>query len=170
LRRIRVAGARFCVHDSDAGTQQAASHGCATNIISHVHSSFMEKQSLKITSVYSWCISTGCALRLSTKLLIRPRHSCSPHRRGPGSRPGLASGICGGQSGVGTGFLLVLRFPLPKPFIPPTSPSSKSPGVGTIGQKWPQCRVGRVWTPRPNIKRKKLANTNVGWMRHRIKT
>jgi hypothetical protein len=45
---------------------------------------------------------------------------------GPGSRTGLASGICGRQSGVGAGFLRVLRFPLPKSFIPPTS-SSQSP-------------------------------------------
>jgi hypothetical protein len=43
------------------------------------------------------------------------------------------SGICGGQSGVGAGFLRVLRFPLPI-FIPPNSPSSQSPGAGTIGQ------------------------------------
>jgi hypothetical protein len=43
-----------------------------------------------------------------------------------------SSGICGGQSGVGAGFLLVLRFPLP--FIPPNSPSSQSPGAGTIVQ------------------------------------
>jgi hypothetical protein len=35
-------------------------------------------------------------------------------------------GICGGQSGVGTGFLRVLRFPLPI-FIPPISPQSPSP-------------------------------------------
>jgi hypothetical protein len=41
-------------------------------------------------------------------------------------------GICGGQSGVGAVFLRVLRFPLP--FIPPNSPSSQSPGAGTIGQ------------------------------------
>jgi hypothetical protein len=34
-----------------------------------------------------------------------------------------SSGICGGQSGAGAGFLLVLRFPLPI-FIPPNSPSS----------------------------------------------
>jgi hypothetical protein len=33
------------------------------------------------------------------------------------------SGICGGQSGTGAGFLLVLRFPMPI-FIPPNSPSS----------------------------------------------
>jgi hypothetical protein len=43
-----------------------------------------------------------------------------------------SSGICGGQSGVGAGFLRVLRFPLP--FIPPNSPSLQSPGAGTIGQ------------------------------------
>jgi hypothetical protein len=42
------------------------------------------------------------------------------------------SGICGGQSGVGAGILRILRFPLP--FIPPNSPSSQSPGAGTIGQ------------------------------------
>jgi hypothetical protein len=34
-------------------------------------------------------------------------------------------GICGGQSGVGTGFLRVLRFPL-SIFIPPISPQSPS--------------------------------------------
>jgi hypothetical protein len=28
-------------------------------------------------------------------------------------------------------FLRILRFPLPKPFIPPDSPSSKSPGADT---------------------------------------
>jgi hypothetical protein len=39
-----------------------------------------------------------------------------------------SSGICG----AGSGFLRVLRFPLP--FIPPNSPSSQSPGAGTIGQ------------------------------------
>jgi hypothetical protein len=41
-------------------------------------------------------------------------------------------GICGGQSGVGAGFLLVLQFPLPI-FIPPNSPFSQSPGAGTVG-------------------------------------
>jgi hypothetical protein len=44
----------------------------------------------------------------------------------------LSSGICGGQIGAGAGFLRVLRFPLP--FIPLNSPSSQSPGAGTIGQ------------------------------------
>jgi hypothetical protein len=43
-----------------------------------------------------------------------------------------SSGICVGQSGVGAGFLRVLRFPLP--FILPNSSSSQSPGAGTIGQ------------------------------------
>jgi hypothetical protein len=43
-----------------------------------------------------------------------------------------SSGICGGQSGAGVGFLRVLRFPLS--FIPPNSPSSQSLGAGTIGQ------------------------------------
>jgi hypothetical protein len=36
------------------------------------------------------------------------------------------SGICGGQSGAGAGFLQVLRFPLPI-LIPPTAPQSPSP-------------------------------------------
>jgi hypothetical protein len=40
-----------------------------------------------------------------------------------------SSRICGGQSGAGIDFLWVLRFPLPI-FIPPNSPSSKSPGAG----------------------------------------
>jgi hypothetical protein len=33
-----------------------------------------------------------------------------------------ACGVCSGQSGIGAGFLRVLRFPLP--IIPPISPSS----------------------------------------------
>jgi hypothetical protein len=53
-----------------------------------------------------------------------------PQRR-PGSRPVLASGMCGGQSGIRACFLRVLQFPLPKPFIPPTSPSSQSPWADT---------------------------------------
>jgi hypothetical protein len=35
------------------------------------------------------------------------------------------------DSEVGAGFLRVLRFPLLKPFIPPTSPSSQEPGADT---------------------------------------
>jgi hypothetical protein len=59
-----------------------------------------------------------------------------------------SSWICGGQSGVGASFLRVLRFPLPI-FITQNSPSSQSPGVGSMGQKWPPCRVDKVWTPPP---------------------
>jgi hypothetical protein len=62
------------------------------------------------------CIIITMASRL---LRLSPRHS--------------SSGICGGQSDAGAGFLRVLRFPLPI-FIPPNSPSSQSPGAGTIGQ------------------------------------
>jgi hypothetical protein len=40
-----------------------------------------------------------------------------------------SSGISGGQSGAGAGFLRLLRFPLPV-FIPPNYPSSQSPGAG----------------------------------------
>jgi hypothetical protein len=43
-----------------------------------------------------------------------------------------SSRICDGQSGAGAGFLRVLRFPL-SIFIQPNSPSSQSPGAGTIG-------------------------------------
>jgi hypothetical protein len=39
-----------------------------------------------------------------------------------------SSGICGGQSGAGAGFLRVLQFPLPI-FIPPVAPQSPSPIV-----------------------------------------
>jgi hypothetical protein len=60
-----------------------------------------------------------------------------------------SSGIFGGQSGVGACFLGVLRFPLPI-IIPPNTPSSQSPGAGTIGQKWPTCRVDPVWTQPPH--------------------
>jgi hypothetical protein len=54
------------------------------------------------------------------------RHSSSgessaSHRGGPGSIPDQVSGICGGQSGTGAGFIRVLRFPLPI-LIPPTAP------------------------------------------------
>jgi hypothetical protein len=42
------------------------------------------------------------------------------------------SGICDGQSGAEAGFLRVHRFPLLM-FILPNSPSSQSPGAGTIG-------------------------------------
>jgi hypothetical protein len=61
-----------------------------------------------------------------------------------------SSGICNGQSGAGSGFLRVLWFPLPI-FISPNSPSSRSPGPSTLGQKWPTCRVDPFWTPLPPL-------------------
>jgi hypothetical protein len=61
------------------------------------------------------------------------------------------SGICGGRGGAGICFLRVLRFPLPI-LIPPNSPSSQSPGSGTIDQKWPTCRVDLVWTSPPTVR------------------
>jgi hypothetical protein len=48
-----------------------------------------------------------------------------------------SSGICGAQRSAEAKFLRVLRFRLPI-FISPNSPSSHSPGPGTIGQKWTQ--------------------------------
>jgi hypothetical protein len=63
-----------------------------------------------------------------------------------------SSGICGGQSGAG--FSEYFGFPLPI-FIPPNSPSSQSPGAGTIRQKWTTCRVDPVWTPTPTMQIKK---------------
>jgi hypothetical protein len=65
-----------------------------------------------------------------------------------------SSGICGGESGAGAGFLLVFWFPLPI-FIPLNSPSSPSLGAGTICQKWPTCRMDPVWTPHPTMRIKK---------------
>jgi hypothetical protein len=62
-----------------------------------------------------------------------------------------SSGICDGQSGTGAGIFRVLRFLLPI-FIAPNSPSSQSPGPGTIGQKWSTCRVDQVWTPPPTMR------------------
>jgi hypothetical protein len=64
-----------------------------------------------------------------------------------------SSGICGGQRGVGAGFLRVLRFPLP--FIPPNTPSSGSPGQVQEASEWPTYRVDTVWTPHPAMQIKK---------------
>jgi hypothetical protein len=57
-----------------------------------------------------------------------------------------SSGICGGHSGAGAGFLRVLRFSLPV-FIPPNYPSSPSPGADTMGQ----LMADPVWTPTPTM-------------------
>jgi hypothetical protein len=60
-------------------------------------------------------------------------------------------GICGGQSGAGAGFLLVLRFPLPI-FIPPISPQSPSPFI----RRWYNRPVSghSTQSPTPLIKKK----------------
>jgi hypothetical protein len=65
-----------------------------------------------------------------------------------------ACGVCG--TGVGFFFFRILRFPLP--IIPPVSPSSKSPGVGTIGHWWPQCRVDSIGL-HPSLDQLKKSNT-----------
>jgi hypothetical protein len=81
-------------------------------------------------------------------------YSLASYFGGPGSRPGVSSGICGGQRGAGAGFLRAFRFPL-SIFILQNSPSSQSPEAGTIGEKWPTCRVGPVWAPIPSMRIKK---------------
>jgi hypothetical protein len=68
-----------------------------------------------------------------------------------------SGGICGGQNEAGAGFFRVLWFPLPI-YIPPNSPSSQSPGAGTIGQKWLTCRGDPVWTPPTHYANLKIVN------------
>jgi hypothetical protein len=60
-----------------------------------------------------------------------------------------ACGVCGGQSGTGAGFFRVLRFLLS--IIPPISPSSQSPGAGTINLLVAAVPSGPNWTPPPTI-------------------
>jgi hypothetical protein len=64
-----------------------------------------------------------------------------------------SSTICGGQSAAGPGFLRVLRVPLP--FIPPNSPSSQSPGAGTIGQLVADVPSGPSLDSTPHYENKK---------------
>jgi hypothetical protein len=70
-----------------------------------------------------------CIILVSLNKAVLRQSSLSRKTKG---KPTWSSGICGGQSGAGVGFLRVLEFPLPV-FIPPNSPSSQSPGAGTIG-------------------------------------
>jgi hypothetical protein len=65
-----------------------------------------------------------------------------------------SSDICGGQFGAGVGFLRVLRFLLPV-FIPPNSPSSWSPGVGTIGHSVADVPSGPSLDSTPHYANKK---------------
>jgi hypothetical protein len=64
-------------------------------------------------------------------------------------------GICGEQSGTGTGFLRVLRFAL-SILIPPTA--HLSPGAGTIGQLVADVLSGLSPTPPQETKKKKTTS------------
>jgi hypothetical protein len=68
-----------------------------------------------------------------------------------------SSGICGGQSGAGAGFLRAHRFPLPI-FIPPNSPLSQSPGAGTIDHSVADVQSGPSMgsTPPPRCELKEI--------------
>jgi hypothetical protein len=74
-----------------------------------------------------------------------------------------SSGIYGGHSSVGAGFLLILRFPLPI-LIPPVASQSSSPIIW--GQKWPQYK-GLSPTPLA-IKKNRLCSTQNGPHRKRL--
>jgi hypothetical protein len=101
-------------------------------------SSSSSSQSLIVSCVVSVC---SRAVPLLKQLVAG-----FPPRR-PGSRPGRAREVCGGQSGTGVGFLRVLRFPLPI-IIPPTS-SLQSSGAGTMGLLVAVVPSGPNWTPPP---------------------
>jgi hypothetical protein len=62
-------------------------------------------------------------------------------------------GICGGQSGAGTGFLRVLRFPLPI-FIPPIAPQSPSSIIWGLYNRLQVAAVPSELSPTPLIIKK----------------
>jgi hypothetical protein len=67
-----------------------------------------------------------------------------------------SSGICGGQSGTGAGFLRVLRFPL-LILIPPTAPRSiLSFGAAAIGQLVADVPSGLSFTSLLETKKKRV--------------
>jgi hypothetical protein len=86
-----------------------------------------------------------------------PLESLPSHRGGPG----LRSGICGGQSGTGAGFLRALWFSLPI-FTPPNSPSSQLPRAGTIGHSVADVLSGSSFTPH-YAKKKALLICSIFW-------
>jgi hypothetical protein len=71
-----------------------------------------------------------------------------------------SSGICGGQSGAGAGFLRVLRFSLPIS-IPQNSPSSQSPEVSTIGPLVADMPSGLSLDSTPTMRIKKITSRKV---------
>jgi hypothetical protein len=71
-----------------------------------------------------------------------------------------ASRICGGQSGSGAGFLRVLRLPLPI-FIPPNSPSSRSPWAGKIGHSVADMPSGPSMDSTPTMRIKKIMGVEI---------
>jgi hypothetical protein len=75
----------------------------------------------------------------------------------PRVRVRAACGVFAEQSGTGSGFLRVLRFP--RLIIPPVSPTSQSPGAGTIGLLVVAVPSGPNHTPPPTIPIKR--NTTV---------
>jgi hypothetical protein len=56
------------------------------------------------------------------------------------------------KAALGSGFLLVFRFPLPV-IIPPISPSSKSSRAGSIGLLVSALPIALNWTPPPTFPR-----------------
>jgi hypothetical protein len=85
------------------------------------------------------CCTASCYVRRGRA--IAQAISCRLPTAAVRARARLRScGICGGQSGAGAGFLLVLRFPLPI-LITPTAPHSSS-------------SIIRGWYNRPNSRRR----------------
>jgi hypothetical protein len=101
---------------------------------------------------YFW-ISLAIPLLLNEGRAVVQAVSCWVPTAAARVRVRAACGVCGGQSVTGAGFLRVLRFPLP--IISPVSPSSESPGAGTIGLWVAAVRSGPSWTSPPTIPIKK---------------
>jgi hypothetical protein len=98
-----------------------------------------------LSYIYSWAFHKGAHRGSAVAQAVScwlPTVAAQVHVR-------AACGVCGGQSGIGTGFHRVQQFPLP--IIPPISPSSWSPVAGTIGLLVAAVPSGPNWTPSPTI-------------------
>jgi hypothetical protein len=90
--------------------------------------------SLTPTAVHTLVTLRGCAIAQAVSLWVPTTVARVQNRI-------LSCGICSGQSGAGTGFLRVIRFPLPI-FIPPISSQSPSPIIWgwynrpVVAKKW----------------------------------